>query len=145
LKRSKRNWTGKDDEDYKKQDIKKLLGWYFANKLKLRRWNMSRGLKVTALDRDTIVNSIGIITEEKKDKVTDLFFIPKADRKKGLFTGKPGRVEKNTPEYERATYYFAKYPHEHKLPPAEREREYEQARIKIVKRLNERKEAGAVA
>jgi hypothetical protein len=31
LKRSKRNWTDKDDKDHKKQDIK-LLGWYFAKR-----------------------------------------------------------------------------------------------------------------
>jgi hypothetical protein len=132
LKRSKRGWTGKDDEDYKKQDIKKLLGWYFANKLKIRRWNMSRGLKVATLDKDIMGNSIGIITDDKKDKVTDWFFIPKADRKKGLFTGKPGMIEENTPEYERAMYYFTKYPNEHKLSR-------EKLRLMILKKLNEKK------
>jgi hypothetical protein len=132
LKRFKRDWTGKDDEDYKKQDIKKLLGWYFANKLKIRRWNMSRGLKVAALDKDIIVNSIGITTEDKKDKVTDWFIIPKSDMKKGLFTGKPGRIKKNTPEYERAMYYFAKHPNEHKLSR-------EKLRLMILKRLNEKR------
>jgi hypothetical protein len=132
LKRSKRDWTSNGDEDHKRRDIKKLLGWYFANKLKLRRWNMSRGLKVAALDKDIIGNSIGIITDDKKDKVTDWFIIPEADRKKGLFTGKPGRIEENTPEYERAMYYFTKYPNEHKLSR-------EEFRLKIFKKLNEKR------
>jgi hypothetical protein len=132
LKRSKRDWTGKGDEDHKEKDIKKLWGWYFANKLQIRRWNMSRGLKVKeveALDQDSIDNSIN---DDKKDKIIDWFIIPKSDIKKGLFTGKPGRIEKNTPEYERAMYYFSKYPNEHKLPR-------EELRLRIRKRLNERR------
>jgi hypothetical protein len=95
LKRSKRDWTDKGDEGHKEKDIKNLLSWYFADKLQIRRWNMSRGLKDKALDNKVIGNSIN---DDKKDKVTDWFIIPKSDIKKRFFTGKPGRIEKNTPE-----------------------------------------------
>jgi len=130
LKRSKRDWTGNGDEDYKKRDIEKLFGWYFANKLRIRRWNMSRGLKVVALDKDIIGNSIKTTTDDKKDEVTDWFFIPKSDIKKGLFTGKPGIIKENTPEYERAKKYFDKYPNKHKLS-------IEESSLMIRKKLNE--------
>jgi len=139
LNRSMRNWQKKSDKEKQSADIKKLWGWYIANKLKLRRWNMSRDLKVEALGKVIRVNSIEIINNEKKDKITDWFFIPKADTKKGVFTEKPGKIEENTPEYKRAMYYFNNYPQQHRLPQSVREREFEQTRKKIVKRLNERK------
>ena len=132
LKRSKRDWTGKNDEREKSNDIKKLWGWYIACELEIRRYNMSRDLKIEALDKVGIGNSTEKKDYDKKDPITDWFIIPRADLKKGIFTKKPGAVAKNSSEYWRASYYFEKYPNEHKLSR-------ERLRYMILKRLNERK------
>ena len=104
LKRSKRDWTGKGDEGKKSSDIKKLWGWYIACELNLRRYNMSRDLKNEgALVKSIIGNSTERKNYDKKDPIIDWFIIPRADLKKGIFTKKPGAVDKSSPEYWRAS------------------------------------------
>ena len=146
LKRSIRDWQNKGDEKQRSADIKKLWGWYIADVLKLRRWNMSRDLKVEPLGKDVIGNSIQATASQKvASPVINYFIVPFSDLKAGLFSRGWGKVWEDSPEYCRAMYYFSKYPQEHRLPQDERERECLQARIKILKRLNERKRARAVA
>ena len=140
LKRSIQNWENESDKK-KRDDIKKLNGWYIAEVKNLRRWNMSRDLsrevedKVEALDNIYIANSTETITslpDKRKirpEKLSDwerieAVFIPSSVLKKGFFP-KLGWIDNNSPEYALALRLF--YLSGDKL------------RIKIAKRLNERK------
>jgi hypothetical protein len=146
LKRCKRDWTGKGDEAHKIQDIKKLWGWYIADILNLRRWNMSHVKKAKALDKEAIDNSIEVSNDDNNDKTTGWYFvIPKSDIKKGLISKKLGKVKKNTPEYWRIMYYSTKYPDKHKLPKEETEKQQDITRMKIRKRLNDHRKIRLLA
>ena len=126
LERSIRNWKNESDKK-KRNDIKKLNGWYIAEVLNLRRWNMSRDLsrevaaevevsEVEALDNIVIGNStdtiekINTIGKKRPEKSSDWerverVSVPSFALKKGLFS-KLGWIDNNSPEYTVALRLF---------------------------------------